>query len=1000
MRIKAKKTNKKPAIFLLVLLAILSLIGVLIFEQQTSGSKSSKADLEVKTEITALKTNYKDLILEKKNQVYSDSIFSVYTVQKFDLSTLVFVYEKLEGRAKDDHFFVHVHPKDKAKIINGKYINLDFIPTEVEPLYIDGVEQYIFEKTLASTNYSGGNIRFDEIDFVSVGRYKPGLGRLHSALGLKVDESENLRLTNGLETIDLYVKKGKFKKIKEKRKEAIASGILTTTENDLIKADIALNGESNLGGELRLKGDLPDHLKHANKWSYRFIMEDEKTFKGLRKFSIQHPKVRNYLWEWLFHKVVRDEQIIALRYDFMNVTLNVEGNKSTDIVDMGIMAVEESFDKILIEHNRQREGLILAFDESLLWEDRKKQMSTGLAPSTRSGILHSLNAATIRVFNQNKVLSNPKLAKQFEVARSLLQGLKEKKYKISEVFDLEKLTTFVALSNVFGGHHGLIWHNLRIYYNPVTNKLEPISFDVNGGKRIAKIENYPMSLGDESYDKMLLSKLKWVSSNEFINRITEKYNEEIKNLHAILRTEFDWNFDLSTLEYNSNFIKKQINPSDIITASLVHFNQEEIVLEVNNLTKYPVELMQLVNKKGRPLSTNEAPLMIDGLKSDTFKFKLNEFFDNAFVSKKNKKGGFRFPKDVKKIRLTYGVSGLGFSREADIIPYSRSQNLEEEIAAHQAMFMPNYSEFGFVSENTQNQEILFKSGQYELKKTLIIPSGYTVKVEEGFELDFKNGTSLISYSPIHAIGTKENPIYFQSKDASGAGIFISKAEEWSSLEYCIFSNLSQPKVGAWELSGAVNFHESDVTIKNSRFEKNRCEDGLNIIRSNFSIASSSFKDTYSDAFDGDFVKGEIKNSEFINSGNDGIDVSGSDLVLSGITVIDPSDKAISAGESSKITGNQIKIFGGEIGVVSKDLSKIKITDLEIKNTRLGLSSFQKKSEYGVGVIQVFDLSLVNNEQDYLIEKGSLLTIDDFPVKTVSNKVIDQMYGNEYGKSSR
>ena len=38
--------------------------------------------------------------------------------------------------------------------------------------------------------------------------------------------------------------------------------------------------------------------------------------------------------------------------------------------NLGIYALEEHFDKALIESNKFREGPILKFDESILWEKR------------------------------------------------------------------------------------------------------------------------------------------------------------------------------------------------------------------------------------------------------------------------------------------------------------------------------------------------------------------------------------------------------------------------------------------------------------------------------------------------------------------------------------------------------------------------------------------------------------------------------------------------------
>ena len=148
------------------------------------------------------------------------------------------------------------------------------------------------------------------------------------------------------------------------------------------------------------------------------------------------------------------------------------------------------------------------------------------------------------------------------------------------------------------------------------------------------------------------------------------------------------------------------------------------------------------------------------------------------------------------------------------------------------------------------------------------------------------------------------------------------------------------------------------------------------------------------------MTGIIKNCQFYNSGNDGIDVSGSQLVLENILVENPSDKGVSAGESSTISGNNITIKSGEIGIVSKDLSLITFDEVTITDTRLGFSAFQKKPEYGAASIIINNIQQLNNEVAHLIELNSSLTLNGKKMPTVSNDVIDQMYGNEYGKSSK
>ena len=86
--------------------------------------------------------------------------------------------------------------------------------------------------------------------------------------------------------------------------------------------------------------------------------------------------------------------------------------------------------------------------------------------------------------------------------------------------------------------------------------------------------------------------------------------------------------------------------------------------------------------------------------------------------------------------------------------------------------------------------------------------------------------------------------------------------------------MDRPKSKSWGLTGSVNFYESPVDIYDCIFSNNFCEDGLNIVRTNFSIFNTSFFNIFSDAFDGDFVSGIIKNCEFKLIGNDAIDISG------------------------------------------------------------------------------------------------------------------------------
>ena len=82
--------------------------------------------------------------------------------------------------------------------------------------------------------------------------------------------------------------------------------------------------------------------------------------------------------------------------------------------------------------------------------------------------------------------------------------------------------------------------------------------------------------------------------------------------------------------------------------------------------------------------------------------------------------------------------------------------------------------------------------------------------------------------------------------------------------------------------------------------------------------NSIFKNTFADAFDGDFVTGEINECSFIKCGNDGIDVSGSIIELNNIFMDGLFDKGISIGENSKASLNNIEIENTEIAILLSD----------------------------------------------------------------------------------
>ena len=131
-----------------------------------------------------------------------------------------------------------------------------------------------------------------------------------------------------------------------------------------------------------------------------------------------------------------------------------------------------------------------------------------------------------------------------------------------------------------------------------------------------------------------------------------------------------------------------------------------------------------------------------------------------------------------------------------------------------------------------------------------------------------------------------------------------------------------------------------------------------------------------------------------------MDFSGSISELSEISIDGVGDKALSVGEMSKISGENIYIINAEIGITSKDLSNVYLSDVQIKDTRLGFAVFQKKEEYGPGKAKITNLETKNIELIHLVGLNSSLSLNGKNVISKRSKVENLLYGANFGISSK
>lgn len=801
----------------------------------------------------------------------------------------------------------------------------------------------------------------------------------------------------GLPHFTIELSEKKFQKFQKKRAQALKTGILITEEDDVVSALLQYNQKS-YPIDVRLKGDWTDHLAD-DKWSFRVHLDTEDAIMGMQKFSLHHPKARNYVGEWLFHQILADQGIISLRYDFVQLFISVNTPSGKQTKNLGVYAMEEFFAKQLIEHNERRAGVLLKIDESLIWKNRVSWAKEDLSGEQifRAGILNYQDFA-ILPFSEKSIRKDSVLFSQFLKAKTLLEGYVKDSLSFSDVFDVPLMAKYNAVCNLLGANHAMINHNLRFYYNPITARLEPVGFDANGINEQLYFSNFDHTNKDLEYMAAYTKAMQSLLSDDYFNKILAwpLLDEKIALIKAAF-PEYTWKKE-KILDLNRMLLKSTTDPISSLTVFLDDYNDKYLTLTIENYGQLPIAIESLTNENNRTIGFTDNKISILKKEQKTISFRLDKNFQRLFVNKKKKKAGFSLLNDLEKIKVSYRILGNDKIKEQAILPWPNQR--ANTVANDPFRSSGNVALFSFLQIDEEKKKIICKPGTWKIDQTLIIPKGYLFEVNAGSSINLsEKDAKIISFSPVRFMGTPDFPIRIFSEYKKGRGILVMNTVDTSILNYCTFDNLANPVDVNWAVSGAVNFYNAPVRIAHTGFTNNRSEDALNIIKTSFTMDDVVFSGTRSDAFDGDFVNGTIRNALFEDLGNDAIDISGSKIQLEDIVIRRASDKGLSAGEKSIMTGKNIKIYDSEIAIASKDDSELTVSDLVLDGNELCYTAFQKKPEFGPATLEITDAVMENNTLDHLIENYSSLRLNGQQMPTV-DRVKDQMYGVIYGKSSK
>jgi hypothetical protein len=656
---------------------------------------------------------------------------------------------------------------------------------------------------------------------------------------------------NGLEVISIYFKNKKLAKsahpltmqinlsesdyefLKEQRKIALDRGIQINVGDNYVDCDIKTE-HNNSKGKLRLKGHMTDHLQ-GDKWSFR--VKTKKEIMGMYRFSLQHPGTRNYIYEWVYHQLLKYENIIYLNYDFINLKLNDK--------DLGIYAIEEHFGQHVLKHNDRPKGMIVRWNPNLYWEWRINEFQNIYLDEAYSNYTSSF----VEPYDKGNMLDDEELLNNYLTISKLLYEFRAGIKKTSEVFDVEKMAAFHAIIDLVGGHHSLDWSDVKLYYNSLTKKIEPVgyeSFSIRKTERIAGQRiyasydslhfNYHDQLfNDPIFFKAYIKHLERIADesymSDFIDEIKVEYNQKL----GIIAKEWPYRkFDFEAYFENIRLIKNNLNLPKPFHAFIQSHNKDSIVLSIAPVSDFPIEILSLHKSK------KSFPLINNFILKPKPRQSVLKFYELTVY------GDF---KKIKELKIKAKI--LGSQNEFEVLP--------AEYPAYKKEFKTELINYNLVIDTNElkviGTNVYFKNKTQTIRHKINIPPNYTLHLKPGQMIELNH--DVIVWGKMKSHGFKENYCQIKTNSKSQLKIYgtleasqsvftgeklIKSSKANIKLYQCQIYDVTQNFIKDFksdiEISDCyianvacfANLNESTLNVNQTTFVK-----GKNVLKSNASI---------------------------------------------------------------------------------------------------------------------------------------------------------------------
>ena len=565
------------------------------------------------------------------------------------------------------------------------------------------------------------------------------------------------------------------------------------------KAELVIDGvqydvKAGLKGGRRIHWGMPEH------WSYK-VKVDEPNSLGSYRFSIQKPVTRNYIYEWVFHELLRYEGLISRGYSFANFSVN--GNPR------GVYAIEQRVGPDLLRENNKKIGPVIGFDEPFSRES--------LGPDVETWDL--MPVKVIGGFDND--------AEYLELAAyatSLMEDFRNGILSVDEVFDARAMGTFFAIADVLETFHATTPANLQFYLNPDTMKFEPVGYDAHFNDKqypvlAAELYNFRTSKGFWGFGTWYARFFQDVSGGN-----SEFYAEYINALSQLTANGFMETFlaDIDDeLQRNLDFLYSELNFADTFAFHPVtgftpffYYSESKLTDRRSYVSsrlerlQAPVVSVDFDNDPDYPevyiTNRNRLPVVIYG-GQDEYLFQAHDSrrIDGSLL-------------DICGTDLS-GVCTAKFGLPGDAsvqnFSFSLAGTLDEP--SLETTIDATVTPLDMFVINRKEKQVEFRVGSWTIDNSILIPQSYALLGGAGVSLDFRAGGLLVAEGAVSLKGSGEQPFVMTSTDGLGSGLYVSRGDEAVSLEHVTVKD--------WGKSADGEMSFAPVTVVGRSLSMSNCD---------------------------------------------------------------------------------------------------------------------------------------------------------------------------------